>query len=123
MNAEGVRGICGRCVFKGDTFRTRNALQIPVGQYDCGRWAAQKHTFRKRVGDLPQKQRISARKQAPNPQEAKENSISAEKRHEKPGWKRKKIEKNFCEAIEKQRNSAIFAATNPDKELKNLKIF
>ena len=54
MNADGVRGICGRCVFRGGTFRTQNALQIPVGQYDCGRCAAQKETFRKRVGDLPQ---------------------------------------------------------------------
>jgi len=61
MTAEGVRVVCGRCVFKGDTFRTRNALQVAVGQYDCGRCAAQKHTFRKSIGDLPQKQRISER--------------------------------------------------------------
>ena len=55
MAAEGVRVVCGRCVFKGDTFRTQNALQVVVGQYDCGRCAAQKHTFRKSIGDLPQK--------------------------------------------------------------------
>ena len=54
MDAEGVRGICGRCDFKGDTFRTRKALQVSVGQHDCGRFPAQKGTFRKRVGDLPQ---------------------------------------------------------------------
>ena len=55
MNADGVRGICGRCVFRGGTFRTQNALQIPVGQYDCGRCAAQKHTFRNWGTHLPQK--------------------------------------------------------------------
>ena len=54
MDAEGVRGICGRCVFKGDSFRTQNALQVSLVQYDCGRSPAQKGTFRKQVGDLPQ---------------------------------------------------------------------
>ena len=55
---------CGRCAgsmrkvcFRGDTFRTRNALQVAVGQYDCGRCAFVRHTFRKRVGHLVQKQR------------------------------------------------------------------
>jgi hypothetical protein len=47
MDAEGVRGICGRSDFKGDTFRTRKALQVSVGQHDCGRFPAQKGTFRK----------------------------------------------------------------------------
>ena len=96
MNAEGVRVVCGRCVFKGDTFRTRNALQVAVGQYDCGRCAAQKHTFRKRVGDLPQtygepsaKLGVSAEKQTPNQPEPGENSISEEKRYRNPTKPRK----------------------------------
>ena len=59
-NAEGVRHICGRCVFKCDTFHSQSVLGGILLGFECGRCAPQNHTFRKTKGDLPQKTTRSA---------------------------------------------------------------
>ena len=86
-----VMGFCARgprlgippCAKTAGTFRTRNALQVAVGQYDCGRCAAQKHTFRKRVGHLPQKQRISAGKRPQTSRKQRRTAFRREKPSER----------------------------------------
>ena len=44
--AEGVRCVCGRCVFMRHTFRTGSGLRLSLMQIHCGRCHANIHTFR-----------------------------------------------------------------------------